>query len=94
MMVHLIPPQPSDEVRVKNIHLQEVVKKWIKGSVQETIFGFSILQCSEKAVEKDIPGKVASWNSEVNLEEPCPGVSQKNVQYAWRLCRRWWGNIM
>jgi hypothetical protein len=94
----------SDEVKVNNIHMQEV-EKWIIGSVQDTIFGYINSNALEKAVEKDIAERVASWNWEIDLEEPCPGINKKNVAvgtlkpqsvrwYALRLCRRWWGNML
>ncbi len=59
--------------------LQEV-EKWITpGSVQETIFGYINCNALEKAVKKEIAEKVESWNWEIHLEEPCPGINKKNV---------------
>jgi hypothetical protein len=58
-------------VKVKNkYHVQEV-EKWITGLVQaKTIFGYYNYNAQEKAGEKDITEKVASWNWEIDLEEP------------------------
>jgi hypothetical protein len=63
---------PPSEVKVKNTHVQEV-EEWIARPVKETIFGFIKSNALEKAVEKDINGKMAGWNWEINLEEPCLG---------------------
>jgi hypothetical protein len=55
-------------------------EKWIAGLVEdETIFGYINCNALEKAVQKDITEKVASWNWEIDLEEPCQDISKKNV---------------
>jgi hypothetical protein len=85
--------------------LQEV-EKWITGPVQDTTFGYLNFNALVRVVlEEDIAEKVASWNCEIDLEEPCPGINKENVA-AWvlkqqsvrrcasQLCRRCWGNIV
>jgi hypothetical protein len=70
---------PSDEVKVKNINVQEV-EKWIAGLVKETIFGCCInFYALEKPVEKAMAERVPSWNWEIDLEESCSGINKKNV---------------
>jgi hypothetical protein len=50
--------QPSDEVKVNNIHVKEV-EKWITGWLQNT--GYINFNALEKAaLEKEIAEKVAS----------------------------------
>jgi hypothetical protein len=44
--------------------------------------GLHQLNALEKAVEKDMNDKKTSWNWEMNLEEPCLGLNQRNVATA------------
>jgi hypothetical protein len=44
--------------------------------------GFIKSNALDKAVEKGINEKMASLNWEMNLEEPCLGLNQKNVAMA------------
>jgi hypothetical protein len=66
---------------VKNLLVEEV-EEWIARLVKETSYGFIKSNALEKAVEEDIKDKMASWNWEINLEEPCLGLKQKNVAMA------------
>jgi hypothetical protein len=47
---------PPSEVKVKNIHVQEV-EEWIARSVKETIFGYIKSNALEKVVERAINWK-------------------------------------
>jgi hypothetical protein len=64
-------------MKVKNVQVQEV-EEWIARTVKETILGYIKPKALERAVEKDITEKIASWNWEINLEESCPGINKAN----------------
>ncbi len=76
------PPATEDKVKKKK-HIQEV-EKWIATTVMETLFDYIKSKALEKTVEKHINKEMARSSWDMNLEEPCEGMSKEDVAMAMK----------
>jgi hypothetical protein len=89
-----ISPLPTKE-KVKNKHVQEV-DELIATTVKETLFHYIKSNALERTVEKCMNKEMARSSWDMNLEEPCEGMSKEDVAMAMKrnvsamICR---GNI-
>ena len=69
---------PTSEVKVKNAHAQKV-EEWVARTVKDTIFDYIKSNAMERAVEKVITERIASWSWEINMEGLCPAAMKRKV---------------
>jgi hypothetical protein len=74
---------PPSEVKVKNAHAQKV-EEWVARTVKDTIFDYIKSNAMERAVEKVITERIASWSWEINMEGLCPGLNKNNLEAAMK----------
>ena len=68
---------------MKNKHVREV-EEWIATTVKETIFHYIKSNALRETVEKCINKELARSSCEMNLEEPCEGMSKEDVAMAMK----------
>ena len=74
---------PPSEVKVKNAHVQKV-EEWVARTVKDTIFDYIKSNAMERAVEKVITERIASWSWEINMEGLSTGVNNNNLGAAMK----------
>ena len=74
---------PPSKVKVKNAHAQKV-EEWVARTVKDTIFDYIKSNAMERAVEKVITERIASWSWEINMEGLSTGVNKNNLGAAMK----------